>query len=387
MAREPALIMHVLHHLVVGGMENGVVNLINHLPRERFRHAVLCIEDYSDFRQRIVHSDVEVHALRRSKIGTWALRRELYRRFRAECPAIVHTRNLSGLDALLPARLAGVPCTVHSEHGWDVDNLDGRHWKPALLRRLHAPLVNHFVAVAKDIEQHLQQRIGVNPKRLTQIYNGVDTDRFVPRRPSDNRPPLDGLPESFRQPEAIVIGTVGRVQTVKDQATLLHAFHALRQRLPEHAHRLRLAIVGDGPLLGELRQLSTQLGINDACWLPGSLNQVPAALACMDVFVLPSLMEGTSNTILEAMATGLPVLATAVGGNVELVSDHENGRLFAPRDAATLTKLLADYVQDGDLLVAHGAASRRIAQATFSLTAMTTQYAAMYDAVRRAKGV
>lgn len=122
---KPLFVVHVIHHLVIGGMENGLVNLINHLPRERFRHAVICIEDFSDFRQRIERDDVEVYAMHRSKIGIWRLRWRLWRLLSQLKPDVVHTRNLSGLDALLPARLAGIK-TLHSEHGFDVDDIGGR---------------------------------------------------------------------------------------------------------------------------------------------------------------------------------------------------------------------------------------------------------------------
>lgn len=380
-ALSPPLIIHVLHHLVVGGMENGVVNLINHMPVDRYRHAVVCIEDYSDFRNRIRSEDVRVHAMHRSKIGTWALRRELHRLFLTSRPTIVHSRNLSGLDALLPALVAGVPCRVHSEHGWDVDNLDGSQLKPALLRRMHAPLVDRYVAVSKDIERYLREGVGIDGTRVTQIYNGVDTSRFSPQA----QQPIAGLPSGFVDQDVIVIGTVGRIQAVKDQATLLRAFAATRQRLPEQANRLRLMIIGDGPLLKDLRALAASMGIAESCWMPGALDTVPEALAAMDIFVLPSLMEGTSNTILEAMASGLPVLATAVGGNIELVSTGLSGMLFRPGDASSLADLMVEYVRDKALRLAHGEYARSLAQKDFSLQAMTDRYCAVYDATVEAK--
>ena len=129
------LVLHVIYHLVIGGMENGLVNLINRMDATRWRHAIACVEDFSDFRLRIARPDVEVFSLRRSQIGVWGLRRQLYELCNRMRPAIVHSRNQSGLDALPPARLAGVPHTVHGEHGWDVGDLNGLRFKPALLRR------------------------------------------------------------------------------------------------------------------------------------------------------------------------------------------------------------------------------------------------------------
>src|SRR5438034_600221 len=103
---EPPLIVHVIHHLVIGGMENGVVNLINRIPATRYRHCVMCIEDFSDFRNRIERPDVRVLAMRRSTLTGLQLYRRIHSTLRELRPAIVHSRNLSGLDALLPARLA-----------------------------------------------------------------------------------------------------------------------------------------------------------------------------------------------------------------------------------------------------------------------------------------
>mgnify|MGYP001385354370 CR=1 FL=1 len=124
-APAPPLVLHVIHQLAMGGMENNLINLINRMPASRFRHAIACVEDFSDFRQRLARPDVEVFALHRARIGVHRLRRELFRRCRRLRPAIVHSRNRSGLDALLPARLGGVRYCVHGEHGWDVDDLHG----------------------------------------------------------------------------------------------------------------------------------------------------------------------------------------------------------------------------------------------------------------------
>jgi sugar transferase (PEP-CTERM/EpsH1 system associated) len=254
---QPPLVLHVIHHLVVGGMENGLVNLINRMPPQRFRHAVACVEDYSAFRQRLQRPDVEVIAMNRSRIGVWALRREFHRLCKRLRPALVHTRGQSGLDALLPARVAGVRRCVHGEHGWDVGDLRGQAWKPVALRRLHSPLIDRYITVSKDLERYLVDRVGVSAARITQIYNGVDTERFVP---AQGRRPVP-WPADFAAADAIVIGTVGRIQAVKDQATLVHAFAALVANADaDLRRRLRLAIVGDGPLMTDLRQLIATLG-------------------------------------------------------------------------------------------------------------------------------
>ncbi|MEO8409956.1 MAG: TIGR03088 family PEP-CTERM/XrtA system glycosyltransferase [Propionivibrio sp.] len=363
------LVLHVIHHLVTGGLENGLVNLINQLPESRFRHAVVCIEDYSSFRDRITRADVEVVSLHRSQVGLWNLRLAIYHLCRRLRPAIVHSRNQSGLDALLPARLAGVRCCIHGEHGWDVDDLDGGKWKPRLLRRLHSPLVHRYITVSRHLEQYLVNRVGIAPNRISQIYNGVDLARFA-QREGDR---YASLPQGFVGDDSVVIGTVGRLQPVKDQATLLRAFAAL-----ENASA-RLVMVGDGPLAANLRSLADSLGVGSRVWFSGALDDVPAMLGNIDVFVLPSLSEGISNTVLEAMASGIPVLATAVGGNVELVEDGRSGRLFQPGDAARLTQLLAAYLDDPDLRARHGAAGRDLVIERFSLAGMVASYQSIYE--------
>ncbi len=375
----PTPILHVLHHLVTGGMENGLVNLINHLPDTRWGHRVLCIEDFSDFRLRIQRQDVEVLGLHRSRIGTWALRRRVYDTCREYGPALVHTRNLSGLDALPPAWLAGGNARVHSEHGWDVDNLDGSKRRPAWLRRVHSVFVDRYVTVSQDLQRYLSGTVGIASNRIVQIYNGVDTERFAPRQ--GQRSAL--LPPGFDQPDALLFGTVGRLQRVKDQRTLLQAAALLLRDRPDLLARLKLVVVGGGPMLDALQTEAQALGLSERTWFAGSLDSVAALLPSLDVFVLPSLMEGTSNTLLEAMACALPVLATAVGGNRELVRDGEVGHLFAPGDAPRLASLMTGYADDRSRRQADGARARQLVLDNFSLKAMVRQYDALYSSVLR----
>ncbi len=356
-------------------MENGLVNLINTLPVGKFRHAVLCIEDYSNFRERITRPDVEVIALHRSQIGVWKMRKSIFHICRRLQPTIIHTRNMSGLDALLPARLAGVPHCIHGEHGWDVNNLDGKKKKPALLRLLHTPLVSHYITVSKHLQEYLIKRVGINSSRITQIYNGVDTERFRPT----SAPSTHLLPTNFQGKDKLLIGTVGRIQPVKDQATLLYAFAQLTQAQPQLKSYLRLVVVGDGPLLIELRQLAEALNIAAQTWFPGALNVIPEVLQNLDLFVLPSLNEGISNTILEAMSSGLTTLATAVGGNTELVIQDVSGQLFPPQDCGQLAQQLQKYVSTPNLLTSQGLAARCLAEQRFSLDTMIAAYESVYD--------
>lgn len=374
--QQPAapLVAHIIYRFDIGGMENGIVNLINHMPPERYRHAIVCLTDHTDFRQRLRRGDVSCYALHKKSGKDPALYGRLWRLLRQLRPQIVHTRNLAALDSLVPAALAGVPCRVHGEHGRDTLDLDGTRRKYVLLRRALRPLAQRYIAVSRDLEGWLQQHIGVPSARLRHICNGVDTDRF---RPAPVRAPLPA--GGFDDPNLFVIGSVLRMQPVKDPLNLARAFVRLVTDAPTLRRRARLAMIGDGPLLPQVRNELTRAGLQDLAWLPGARDDVPDLLRAFDVFVLPSLAEGISNTILEAMATGLPVIATGVGGSTELVVDGETGALVPPADCAALAQALSRYVNDRSLTERHGRQSRARCEREFSLAAMVQRYVEVYD--------
>ncbi|MGH8495255.1 MAG: TIGR03088 family PEP-CTERM/XrtA system glycosyltransferase [Gammaproteobacteria bacterium] len=367
---------HVIFRLDVGGLQNGLINLINGMPEERFEHCVVCLTDYTDFRARIRRDDVRVFALSKKPGNDPRTQLRLWRLFRELRPDIVHTRNLPTLECVVPAALAGVRCRMHGEHGWDVFDLHGKARRYRLLRRLLAPAITSFVAVSKHLERWLLDTVHVPPARVVQIYNGVDTDRFKP--PANGRVPLPVA--GFADPACIIIGTVGRLQTVKSQITLGRAFLRLREMLPHARDRLRLVLIGDGPQEAALRELIAETDIGRFVWMPGARPDVAELMRGFDVFVLPSLNEGISNTVLEAMATGLPVVATDVGGNGELVQQGCNGSLVPPADPDALAQAISRYVDDSSLRRGHGIAGRNLASANFSLASMVGGYVSAYDA-------
>ncbi len=374
-AERAPLIAHIIYRLDVGGMENGLVNLINAIPAQRYRHAIICLTEYTDFRLRIQRPDVAIYALHKrpgKDIGVYPRLWRLLRRLR---PDIVHTRNLPALDCLVPAALAGVAARVHGEHGRDMIDLDGSNRKYNLLRRLLRPFAQRYIPLSRDLEIWLRDCIGISPDRIDRIYNGVDMLRFHP--PADGRAPLPLA--GFAAADSIVIGTVGRMQTVKDQTTLVTAFLSLLERVPELRQRLRLVLIGDGPLRATALQQLQQAGVAAQAWLPGARDDIPELMRGLDIFVLPSLAEGISNTILEAMACGLPVVATRVGGNAELVEEGHSGALVPAADPEALAAALCVYVRDLSLARRHGAAGRRRVENSFSLPAMVDGYLAVYD--------
>ena len=372
------LVAHVFYRFDVGGLENGVVNLINHMPASAYRHAIIALTEVTDFRRRIQRDDVQCIALNKPPGHLYRLFPRLVRIFRELKPAIVHSRNLAALEVTVPARLAGVPVRIHGEHGRDVGDLDGSNKTYQWIRRFYNPFVSQWIALSRDLEGYLTDRVGIAQRKVTQIYNGVDAARFHPADCAASPAlTLTGCP--FRQPEHWLVGTVGRMQTVKDQALLAHAFIRALELAPELRPRLRLVMIGDGPLRAEAQMQLEAAGVADLAWLPGERHDVPDVLRSLDCFVLPSLAEGISNTILEAMASGLPVIATQVGGNPELVAGGETGLLVPASDPEAMARAIIDYASHPDRGRRAGETGRIAVERRFSMEAMVGAYQGLYD--------
>jgi len=365
-----AHIVHIVHRFDTGGMENGMVNLFNTLSPERYRHTVVALTDYGDFRQRITAQPVEFHALHRAPGHGFGWTVRLWKLLRSLKPDLVHTRNLAALEAQFVAAAAGIRATVHGEHGRDVFDLYGQNWKYNLLRRAAKPFVSNYIAVSQDLETWLRLAIRVPPRKLHHIYNGVDSEKFHPR---------EGARPAFAHPESIVFGSVGRMVAVKDYPTLTRAFIQLVRQQPERAARARLVIVGEGPARKICLDLLQAAGLAHLAWLPGVRDDIADIMQVLDVFVLPSKNEGISNTILEALASGLPVIATAVGGNLELVEEGVNGMLVQPGDVGGMAQALLAYLDAPARIAEHGAHARQHAVQRFSIPVMAEAYSLVYE--------
>jgi sugar transferase (PEP-CTERM/EpsH1 system associated) len=231
--------------------------------------------------------------------------------------------------------------------------------------------------VSNDLKNWMIQTVGVQSDLVTRIYNGVDLQRFYAR--DGSRPSLG--PPGFVSAENLVIGTVGRMETVKNQLTLVQAFLQLLDQEPKARKLLRLVIIGDGPLRMEAEKLLRDANADHLAWLPGERNNIPEVMRGLDLFVLPSLREGISNTILEAMASGLPVVATRVGGNPELVEEGKTGMLVPASDPVAMAGAIRFYALHPELLILHGQAGRKKAEIQFSLEKMVQSYLEVYDSV------
>lgn len=367
-------IVHVVYRFDTGGLENGVVNLVNNLPPDKYRHTIVALTEITEFKRRINRSDVDFIALNKKPGHAIWLYPTLFKLFRKIKPDIVHTRNLAALETTAPAWFAGVQARIHSEHGREGLDLDPNNPKYRFIRKLYRPFVTNYLALSIDLSDYLKDFIGIPNRKLTQIYNGVDSVRFVA---SDVRTPIAGCP--FNGQEHWIVGTIGRMHAVKDPMNLANAFVKTMKARPDLRKRLRLIMIGDGPLRADVLSFLAEAGVADKTWLPGERHDVPAILQGIDCFALPSRSEGISNTILEAMACGLPVIATDIGGNPELIKNGITGILVPPNNPAALSEAIIDFADNPRKAIATGKSARSVVEETFSLDSMIQSYCKLYD--------
>jgi sugar transferase (PEP-CTERM/EpsH1 system associated) len=378
----PIKILHVVHSLEVGGLENGLINLVNRLDPDRFWHTICCLKRAGRLAQRIERKGIEVLELGLAGNGFHFPVLTLRRHFRRLAPDIVHTRGWGTVDAVFAAKLAGVPRIIHGEHGRDLDDAQGKKWKRNKVRRVVGYMVDRYVVVCEFFRDWLRKECRIPERKIAHIPNGVDTSKFSPANGAlcGKRAGQSASRNALRQqlglpPDAILVGSVGRLDAVKDLRTLLSGFARIKGRFPS----ARLVMVGDGPLRQELFDFACELNLtHDVQWL-GQRDDVPLLYRCFDLFVQTSVFEGMSNTVLEAMASGLPVIVTRTGGNEELVTTGENGVVIEVGAVEALAEAMANYLQDGSLRGTHGAGGRQRARERFDLSLMARRYAALYE--------
>lgn len=382
----PPLILHLIYRLGRAGLESNLVRMINHMPPDRYRHAIACLRGFTDFRDEIRRSDVPVYDLGQKRGVDWGVYPRLYRLCRELRPAVFHTRNLAAVEGQWVARLAGIPARIHSEEGRDVSDPHGLNRKHNLLRRSIRPIVHSFGAVSQDLCDWLVERIGVPREKVSLLRTGVDTAAFRIRAAGEGPPALG--PDGWLREGALVYGWLGRVTSVKDPILYLEAFRRVAdQQAASGGRPVRLLLVGDGEERSRCLEWVRQNGLEPLCWIAGKLPDAALAMRLMDVFVLSSIAEGTPNTVLEAMASGLPVVGTRVGGMPNLVSEGVEGLLTPAQDPEALAAAMMRYARDEALRAEHGRQARLRAEREFGIDTMVRDYLSLYDraAARRTR--
>lgn len=351
--------------LATGGMEGVVRTLLSSLDSSHFRQSVCTLIDQPN------SPSPDSICLGRAPETPAFLVPQLARVFRRERPDIIHSRNWAAIEAVTAARIARVPVVIHSEHGRDIQTMGRQPLRRRLLRRASFAWADRVFCVSQELRDYYCRELGMAADALEVIPNGVDTERFSPnpQARAETRQKLGA------KPETLVVGTVSRLDPVKDHSTLLRAAEMALGKVPD----LRLVIVGDGP---QRRMIDGELSCKPELWqrtvLTGDVRNVADWLTGFDVFVLPSLSEGMSNTLLEAMAVGVAPVATSVGGNPEVIEDGHSGLLVQPRNAEQICNCLVQMAGAADWRSELGMNARERVVARFSVERMLKRYEEMY---------
>ena len=399
-------IVQCVNNMDMGGVEQLVLSMGRVLKARGFGVAICCIEDRGALADQAEAAGIPVHALHMTKRGKLTAFRDFcafLRRSRessvlglrssvSRLPVVIHSHNFKPFYYSALAKLfSATDGHVHSRHG----SLLRRH--PAIWRyRLLRPWVNEWVTVSADRQTELATRTGLPADKIHVLANGVDTTRFCPAADKAAVRAELGLPA-----DSPIIICVARLAPEKDLKTLLRAFKilsdswvgtaglAVRPETTEQSGPLgeralpKLVLVGAGPCMAELRTESNSLGLAGQVDFLGARNDVHRLLQAADVFALSSLSEGLSVALIEAAACGLPIVATEVGGNYEVVNAPHGGQLVPVSNPESLATALIAVLTDSARLTEMQRAARAHALQRFSLDQMVDRYLALYEKARR----
>lgn len=359
-------IMHLLFTLGTAGLQKQVVNVINALHgTEGFEFSVCCLEEIRESNYKLPET-CKIFVMGKRPGVAYFLPFRLSKLFRTEKVDIVHAHGLATqLYGVIGALLARVPIVVNGEHGGIFQ--EGGRVRLYVARKLLSYFTKVIHTTSSDLRENLVRLTWINREKVVPILNGVELDRF--RKIPNVR---EGY--HFCEAEDMIIGYVGRLEPVKNCSLLLKAIPRVKEQVP----RLKVLIVGNGQLRHELENLAHKLSVDGNVHFLGERTDIPELLNLMDIMVLTSVSEGLSNTILEGMACGLPIVASDVGGNPELVDDGVTGFLFPSQDVNALAQKLIILAKDKNKREAMGDNCRRKVEEGFHLDRMISDYKRLY---------
>lgn len=363
----PLSITHFVENMDRGGLERAVIDLIAAQREAGHECRLVCLFDRGMLADELSSSGVSVEICnKRTGMDLRAIRsaRDLLRG-----GGVLHTHNAAAhYHAVLASVGLSMQRVVNTRHGMGESNpRSRREW----LYRRSMSRTDYAVAVSETARRRLQDS-GVSPRSaLLAIPNGIRTEGF---RPADREVRTWLCNELGLSPDSRIIGTVGRLEPVKDQASLIRAFRQVHVAVPQAV----LVLAGSGALRAELEAVAVNEGVAGATRFLGDRSDVPRLLQCMDVFALPSLSEGYSIALLEACAAALPIVATDVGGNGEIVRHRSNGLLVPARDAGALAAALTELLLAPDRGMVMGQAGREWVSHEGSFRTMAARYETLY---------
>lgn len=369
-------LLHVVESLDRGGLERVVCDLALAQTRAGHHVEVFCLFEAGAFAPELVQAGLAVHAAGKTRGFDLRTLRHLRRVVREGDHELLHTHNPVANYYACLAELSswGRLPIVNTRHNMGARNPNDRREK---LFRWSVHRTARVAMVSPQVSAKFVASGIVPQAKAAVVMNGIPVERYTV---TDAQRRLEARARLGLAADALVVGSVGRLVGVKNHALLLQALAPLRPRWPA----LVMLLVGGGDLADALRDQAHALGVADMLVLAGERPDVPALLPAFDVFAMPSLSEGHSIALLEAACTGLPAVATRVGGNPEVVQEGRTGLLVPSQDPQALGAALAALLEDPARRAAMGLAAREWAATEVSLDAMMRRYQTVYDeALRR----
>jgi glycosyltransferase involved in cell wall biosynthesis len=373
-------ILHLITRLPIGGAERMLLGVLRNLDSGRFDSIVCCIQDRGELAEEVERLGIPLVALGLMRGGRFdrevipTLRRLIREKQIALLHAHLYHANLYGR---LAAWREGIPAiaSVHNTYS------DRRKWHRHLANRLLARCSFRVTVGSAEVERDVLGYDHVDPDRLVRLPNCIDLDRVSTSLTVAQAKARLGFAATD-----LVIGAVGRMEEQKGHRYLLAAFAALRKMPELSVARTRLLIVGDGRQRAQTEELAANLGITEVCRFPGSIKDLSEVYRAIDIFVMSSMWEGLSLAMLEAMAAGLPVISTKVGGAHDVLGDNLRGILVPEGDAEALAEALRDLIMDPKKQHHLADSGRNHVRKHYSVAAMTRELAALYEAAVESAG-
>lgn len=363
-------ILHVTQYLDIGGLETLIVEICKKLDKSLFNVSVLCLGGYDkDYVDGLRQAGVEIAVISKQRKFDFGFFFRVRRFVTDRKIDVLHAHSGCFFYAALFSLLAGVRRYIYTAHGLPVLN----RLQDRVEDNIAALVCSTIVPVSQEIGTVLGKRMPMAKAKMVPILNGIDIDRYQPY--ADEVKCRETAARYNLPDDAFLVGTVGRLEPVKNYTMLLRAFAKLEDQSGRKPH---LVLVGEGSCCSELQTLAADLGIVEQVSFLGMQYRVHEILPLLDVFVLSSLTEGTSISLLESQACGVPAVVTDVGGNGVVVRHGENGFVCQLHDEQAMTAALSQLQSDINLAQTLGRAARRRVLEEFDLNTMVRRYEELY---------
>lgn len=369
-------IMHILHSFDVGGLETVIANLINRMDAGMFLHSICVFSKRTGALHLINDRNINVFIINRNFKHDPTVIFRLARLLKAEEPDMARTYNWGAVEGIIAAKLAGIKHIVHSEHGFDIDEILIKKKRRVLVRKILLRFCDKVITVSQVLQRWLVETVGIDANKLAYIPNGCDLNRFYPGRDEKIRNIL-----SVKKNE-ILIGSVGSLKDLKDHGNLIRTFAAVNRYCPD----LKLVLIGDGPKRKDLEALAREQDVSNKVVFTGAVVDTAPFYRAMDIFVLPSLSENAPNVLLEAMASGLPIIATDVGDVRYMLDGEQGGIIVKPKDTEAVARGIGYFVKNISAAREKGNFVRNRAEKMYGMNDMVRAYQSAYLTLMKKEG-